>query len=591
MKPPSSKPGAGAAAAGASAGKAGMSPQFGPQQSTMTCPSPSSEAPHWSILSPAQTAGNSSQPSGADEAQKNTTKPCDVKTLKVDISAPKKSQSVSVSSQRRKETVAPSVPGAYRYKLQHKDLIVEILAPVKERDTTYHWGAGTKTKAAEGHEPTKLTAKATPAAVCGPEHPHLSVRGGEFNNQTTGGQAYNGHVFTPAPSASRASDLGLIWPFGDDRSQEIVVAADSCGIKPGGEATKDLSVLLVAMPDVSWKITLGLGTYSSGSASVEQKRKTGPNEDEIGHVVAFKRQRGNTSEESKRTYVAGTKFSEQQVYSDTSGVILRDTETFTNTPLNETVTDQEREEKTTVRKIKVERTVGGQTVEADVSKVLNGFLDILKNIKEISKIFDGIPKVGWSVSASFSFLTGQAVFEWGYRWPRSYAEEDRVYYVERFITIGGKVELASGKVEVFFGVEIDPWWAPVYFVAKLYVEVTVSVSISPSATWAVTNWEERDLDFNPIKIKTTAEAKLDLGATAGGEVAGYELRATLKLEGDLVFDIDAKINREGPDAEAKLETKGAHIKGEIIVVGRRRKKYDFDPIEVIKPRVIFPKSV
>ena len=573
---------------GASAGKvstyaksaqnSGFSFISSPNQTTTSClatPNPFWGDNPWDIS--AQIMGP--QPA---EPKPKPTKPCDVKTLKLDIVAAQKTHSVSLSSQRRREAVASNVPGSYRYKLQHKDLVVEIIAPVKETTTTYARNKPSVTKASKDHDPVKVTATATPASSCGQTHPGLSASGGDVN-ESSERKPIKFDVFSPAPSTVRSSSWGRLWPFGDNKSEEIAVKADSCGFVPGGKPTKDLSVLLVALPDEIWKITLGLGTYMSGSASRERKANTGAGGKSTGMVVAYERQRGSTSSSDRATYVAGSKFSDEFTNSTTSGVLLRRTDTNETEMRDGWATSGTKKSKK-LRKIKIEHTVGGQTSEADVSKIANGIIDALDTIEDLSKIFDGIPKVGWSISTSFKFLTGSATLEWGHRWPRSFAENNRVYYAERFITLGGTVELASGSVEVFFGVEIDPWWAPVYFVAKLYLEVSASVSISPSGTVTVTNWKDRDLDLNPMDLDAKAEVKLDLGATAGGRAAGYELRATLKLEGDLTAEIDGKISRKGPDAKVTIKTDGAHIKGEVLVVGRRRKTYDFEPIEVIKPR-------
>ena len=215
----------------------------------------------------------------------------------------------------------------------------------------------------------------------------------------------------------------------------------------------------------------------------------------------------------------------------------------------------------------------------------------MDTIEDLSKLFDGIPTVGWKIPTSFSFLQDEAFFEWGHRWPTDYIENNRVYYAERFLRVGGSVDLASGKVEVFFGVEIDPWWLDVYFVAKPYLEISAKVSISPSASFAVTNWADKDLDMDPIDLDAKVEIKAELGATEGGEAFGYGIRATLRLNSDLTLDVDGKIKRTGPEAKATLKSSGAHIVGEIISSNSRRRTYDFEPLEVIKAREFFTDKV
>lgn len=517
--------------------------------------------------------------------------PCDIATLSLALSYEGGSQSVSVSSKRRQEVVANSVPDGYRGYLRDHDVLVEALAPVEETKTTRSRSGSVKSEATKNHKPLKVSASAIPAMTCGPDHLEFSINGPALN-ETLKNASFTGDIFTPPPSSLLgASRWGRVWPFGEDLTQPHTLEGTCCGNNPNGTPIGDLKMKLMVMPDESWKITLGLGTYSSGSISAESARKTGPDKAQTGVVIARKRQIGNTSTERRETYIASTHYSDEFSVFETSGVLRRHTDKLAESDSTWGAPGFEEAESDKTRQIKIEHVVGGVKSEVDASKVIDGVLRALDTIEDLGKLFDGIPKIGWSVSASFSFLKGSASLEWGHRWPTNYVEQDRVYYVERFIKVGGNVDLAAGNVEVFFGVEIDPWWLDIYFVAKLYVNVSAKVSISPQASVTATNFSGLDLDLKPIDLDCAASAKAELGATTGGRAFGYEVIAKLALESSVKFDVDGKISRKGPEAKASLSSTGAHIIGEIVVVGRRRKTYDFKPIEVIKKKTFFKDKV
>ena len=201
--------------------------------------------------------------------------------------------------------------------------------------------------------------------------------------------------------------------------------------------------------------------------------------------------------------------------------------------------------------------------------------DIVKTIKEF---FSGA-KVGWSVSAEVSALEGALDLAWGIRWPEAYAEEDRVYYVERYITVTGDITLMQGKLEAMVGIEFDKGWLPIAFVAKAQLNMTIALKLAPSLDWKYTNPKKLTAGQRKDSIALSFSFAVVPEVIGSARAFGYSYVIRGAIETKFVATATLHMAWETPPAlEVEIKSEKIELTGYLECSTRTPSRRSFDPI-------------
>lgn len=487
---------------------------------------------------------------------------CNLSRLTVVLTASGQATTAVVFKSRCSEPVATTALH-YHDELQSHDLVMEVLSI-----------AAHKTRA--GNKPAEYTKKLitatgqalddrTPAhvqvtAANGPQHtqfqplhPASSIIGGDIVIQTDGGRAADSYLELPRLSILTPGTWGRVWPFGTNDAVIFNLEGNSCGNPPPPQkALTRLAVHMPVFPDEEWKVKFGLGTYKSAQSEAEQ-RGAGAIE------ITYTEKSGNRETETKVEHYEDGQ-AKKTVKTSTGMVISTFKETEQSRAAHRKKFKQSEKPKKgkEAAKIDIEWKVAGQEAEFDAAEVINGLLKIADVLQELADLLDG-PSVGWSAKVGYSLFDGDLVLTWGHRWPTTYSELDRVYYVEKYIGIGGRCTLLKGEIEGMVGVDIDPWWLPGTIIAKAFLKVDIELGIEATSqrTWSNANLPHLTLsegDKNRlVKIKGEASFEPEIGLTGGGKLFGVGVIATAKIEGTQKLELDATITlAEGPTASTSF---------------------------------------
>lgn len=519
--------------------------------------------------------------------------PCDIDRLTVELNDGKTAHTVVVDRSRTGEPKPAKAPKHLAEQLSYHDVVLEAVASTENTVTS-----GSKVAPDTGAIQLGIRCGVEGARTCGrEEHPRAAIRGPGGKT----GAAYGPvelKAWAPGPEGVAAnSRWGRLWPFGEDRRQVYSLTGEACGQRASGEPIGVLAAAVVVMPDEQWKITFGAGARFAGSASAARTSQTAAKIDgETRGVTVYTRSKtvGGTTTTSAQGYAGEMHYAESFAVSGqtASGFATTGSRTLSESDSTWGAPESKDETSTAMRKIKIERTTGGRKSEVEVDKIFEMVMKLPELASDLNKLFDGIPKVGWSISTSFTLLSGEVSFGWGVGWPESYPEQERIHYCERSIEIAGSCKLVEAKVEVFFGVEVDPWYLDVAFWAKLYLEVTAGLTLSATAKVVYTNPADKRLAAKPVDLGAKAELKAECGGKIGGRAFGYSLSGRIALESDLVFDCKGQVSFDKPPSvKGSLTSKGAQVVGEVIAEGRTRKKHEMKPLVLMKNKDIFKDKV
>lgn len=533
---------------------------------------------------------------------------CDIKQVQIAISTDGKSKTFTIDKNRKKEPFdAKKVAAPYRGLLRSHDLVIEVLSDIQ--DTT---GSAKATSKDRKPLDVKVTAvNSVSHSSKQPAHPHTYItRMTAPHLQSFGGGAVSGTYFAPDGGALNRTFWGRMWPFGDNRVRQYPVYGQSCGVLPiPRQPNRRLSAMIVVLPYEEWQITIGLKGTREGSFGKEANRannRDGTSQRRVQVTTVSKSRVGNV--ETSRTT--------QQMQTPTGINRTRTTDTRTTLdprllstgsnavstirqswqPQPRTKTDDDSD----FRKISIKHTVGGREVESDVSNTIKKILEIKKIIDDAKKLFDSV-KIGWSITFSYELLSGNIQFGWGHRWPQSYAEQQRVYYVERFVKVGGQCDIVSGSVTGFFGFAVDPWYAPVAIEIGAYLTTAIKVSIGATIDYAYTNSALAGSALSG-KLEPSASVNFELGAKANGRAFGYSVESKLALEAGASITFEGKVSTLhspylkgtfliGKESESTKpgasKADAIRLIGELIVVGKTTRRWKIDPIVLCKGMEVF----
>jgi hypothetical protein len=545
---------------------------------------------------------------------------CDIKQLTIELSSEKKSATMVIDRDRKPEPVVrDQVAEEYHDALGSYDLVIEALADIQDMTgiienpgDVFRLGE-VQQKASDGANPlnVKITAvdKVSHTSFQ-PAHPHTSLTQFDLQYmQTHGGAPVNGTYWSPEVDEF-GGFWGRVWSFGDNRVRRYALVGRACGTLPiPQKTTRLLAAQLVVFPYEEWTITIGLNSLASGSSSKEYNSAKIGNEDGGSKTrrvhttrISKNRYRGNetsTKTEEMKTNSgmsrSRTETAEREiefgVLSSESHTVKSIEESWQKSPRNKEDDDKD------LRKVSIKHKLGGRVVECDATETINNILKIGELFKNATKLFESV-KIGWSISMSYEILGGNLQFGWGYRWPKSYTEDQRVYYVERFIEAGGEMTLASGSVTGFFGVKIDPWFLPVSVEIGGYLSIVIKVSVSAGVDYSYTNKATAPAAVRG-SLNPTASANIEAGLKAAGRVKGYSVDGKFALQASCSLVCEGEISTANPPSfkgtlmvgsESESDPKEAdavRLIGELMLAGESVQRWKIRPIVLVKGGVIF----
>lgn len=537
-----------------SAESAGLSRARAPGQVVQVCPLKG----HGETSSNIAGMGKSSQPEWCYEE-------CDLASMTFGLKAGETTLTRTLTEKLRLNPVAMSAFREYHPDLRAHDLVIETLSD--EPDGTPECSLEV---AVSG------TNKATHSVKTIPQHPQISIEGS--GNDHKGSATLRAKVYCPDLSQGFGGLAG-IWPFGGSRKREVVLKAQSCGnLRPEQVPLTDLSVYLHVFPSVQWLIEVEAPTQmmegfkeakrhswskSSSRDFVERGNEltgkvgsaTSTNKTQLinkhGELVAKTEQsvsggfgEGNGKQSSSKKefeYVSSTSLVKQHVKTGN----LKD---FGNRKKNEYANQ--------ASKFSIELKVAGQKRKCNASEIINSLLKAKGVFDAFLSAITSSIKVGYSVDAKLELFEGVFKLGFGYRIPQEYREEDRVYYVERYIGIGAEVAIVQFSFEVFFGVEVDAWFAGAH--AKIYLLFSAGLNLSADRNLSWTKLADgMDLEH---EFALTGAPSFEVGGSAGWYCGGKSwksaviLSAKAEVEGKLILS-----SKYAPKLSAKAKLGKAAI--------------------------------
>lgn len=241
-------------------------------------------------------------------------------------------------------------------------------------------------------------------------------------------------------------------------------------------------------------------------------------------------------------------------------------------------------------KFSLEVEAGGETSKFEPGALVEGLYkieDIFEAIKDVLKAC----RVGAGVNADYKLLYGDLSLDWGYRWPAAYKEENRVYYVERFISASGTLNVLTGSIGLWAGIDFDQGWLPAGVKALIEGTITATLKVTPKITLSATNLKTFNQANAALEVvpEFTIEPKLE--GTGSVRVLGYRQSISVVLEAN--FEAKAKLAfsfRAPPSLKASVEWEGLKFSGFFYNSDKKPPRQDIKPIELAKPSTILKET-
>jgi hypothetical protein len=553
--------------------------------------------------------------------------PCELKdlTLKLNDAGNKKTATVVVAERKVKQPVAASVADDYVGSLGSYDLVMEAVTGVEFVDRTRPLNTDVRAVATKGQvfKPTtpakdapregspalEFKAKATHKAVhasFSPPHPRTRV--GPKTEHSTAEVTFR----MSTPPRTVGQNFLTIWPFSASRIERHAVSAHACGNSTAPNAVRELSILVIALPSEEWKISIkGPKVWGRSASSAYNRVK---NSDGVGGVRTVTQSGSFLGNTGTYTDATGKNYSSQtlstmtrggfgeKITETTQGSTYREshqlsersdyligTRTYSITGSDSTETGRAFKEENEVKASGITITVKSAGEESSLD--LSGIVDAIEAVKDIAKTikeFFGSATVGWSVSAEISALEGALDLAWGIRWPEAYAEEDRVYYVERYITVTGDITLVQAKIEAKVGIEFEKSWAPVGFVAKAQLNMTVALKLSPSLDWKYTNPKKLTAGQRKDSIALAFSFAVVPEVVGSARAFGYSYKVRGAIETKFVATATMNMTWENPpELEVEIKSEKIELTGYLECSTRTPSRRGFDPILLCNEAVLY----
>jgi hypothetical protein len=542
---------------------------------------------------------------------------CDIHSLSIALSQDGKTQTIVIDRNRKTDPVHPKSNSDYRGYLSSHDLVIEALADVADVDGRAAPGASPYSSSSKPLGITLRSINDLTHSSFGPAHPRTTagVAGGSAK------VADGNQPVTATYVAQNWSPSSTFNPFWRSSVQDLV--GEACGNRPIPQiAQRRRSAKLVVLPYEELTIALGIAPRKAASykhaATLLGQQNDGKSGRKIKSVTEIVKKQGDEIVTNTKTAMVTPGGAKRVREADTRTHL---TPTFLGSEA--TVVEQQKEswnkrrkketsQEVQSEKIVIKRKVGGIERSGDIGKLQQEARNLWRKHEEMKERFEEIKKafttvkIGWSFSASYEILSGEFRATLGNRWPKSFVEDHRVYYVERYVRVGGEVQLISGEIGAFFGFAVDPWYLPVAVEVGGYVSVKAGISISGDFDTAWTG--PSSTLRNKIEFTGTGKIEFEPGLKANGRAFGYAVVSRLALEAEAVltaraeFGDDTPIYCEWSCRIGKEATKdgdppvGLRLVGELIFTGESVRTYKLTPrtliegIEIAKDKPLIGKK-
>ena len=488
-------------------------------------------------------------------------KPCDVQ--KLIVKDDKTGRKLQTTKKLVLEKVPPGTPKWLIEPLGRYDLVLELIADYQ-------------TSSADPIEKTVLLAIQsyfTGTCQCG-QHPLVKME------PIRGADRSEAHVWkNPTPPAQKLLArsyfldshfegffLAPFWSF--DSVKQIVVSANSCGIRPGGEGMPNatLTCLVNIYRNDVYSLTLKIPSFKSLSKS--RGASVNWRGDVVGKSSSSTSTWGQTTSASSTSRTtngaAGTDYTkttvggmtgkgQYTVLSETvgtkggqvlieesekttqrSGALVRSSTTSTRSDSTEKGRKEtllERENPEIVPTISFKR----NDQELNFTEFVNNLFGLYKTLKDAWEELQGwVPEIGWSAKFSLDLFEGSIEGKWGNKYAEAPPPAPRYLAIRSFYEFNLAITIFNLKLEVSFGVNIQsPGVLDKLLTVKaweLILQAKGTISSKASIKKAIKSSE------SPTWAKITSDNTINLMVQARATVAGITADARAGVTGGIAFD-------------------------------------------------------
>ncbi|MCT2558147.1 hypothetical protein N0B51_04065 [Tsuneonella sp. YG55] len=554
-------------------------------------------------------SGSAASSGGAGGNKAKPLEYCDIKMLRLALTAQDKTATITIDRNRRVEGVAPNVASAYRGLLSSYDLVIEALSDV--RDETEQAGRSFVSSDCRPLEVTATAQNSVSHTSFAPAHPHVELQTSNYMLvQSDGGAPVKATYFAPRESMIGGSAFGWLCPHSRERIREYPVWARSCGNLPiPQKPITSLSARLVVLPYEENTIEIGAPAkveYSKESTGMTGE-KDGDSSRSVTRTTTVMKRTGNSASTTKTEAMETPSGSQRTRVTQTNTtlephLLLTDSKSVSTIKQswNGKKTGKKSSKDWDARKVTVKRKIGGIESTFNAGSTIKKIDDTIEAILAVKDVADKVQavfksvKIGWSFSVGYELLVGKLALSWGNRWPSAWAEDNRIYYVERYCRVTGTVEPINGNVTGFFGFAVDPWYAPVSIEIGAYLELKFESKISGNNTLAWTN-PNGSVALKPYKFDASGKLSAEAGAKANGRAFGYSVTSRFAVEGEANLTFDGAVGggeafylRSSLVIGKESDTQGGkrldaiRLVGEVICTGRTIRRHQIEPIGLVK---------
>ncbi|MCX7285486.1 MAG: hypothetical protein NTX28_15845 [Novosphingobium sp.] len=554
---------------------------------------------------------------------------CDLKQLVVTLTPSEgKPVTVTIDRDRTKEPVnAAAVDDDYINELSSFDIVMEAVADIEDLHAI-QFGAGA---GSAGHaKPLQIKAQATNSVSHSsqtPRHPSCAVQGSALPMETHGGAPSETSLLIPRSGGSWGQ-WAQVWPFSTGAEKHYIVA-DSCGSLPIPQrANRAFVAQVVVYPAQEIALTIkgekrfgvsqsksqnfakaegakGSGVW--GATTQTQKIERGGKASSFTSVV----DQNKTDYKSYKISIDGDNNSNETItettfkgdYSESRTLTSKEDIRVLKAPIGSHVVSSTSGDSTTGKipdqvekhkynfsdRFSLKIKSGGQEAEIRPSEIVDTFFSIVEAIEDFRKIFSGV-QLGYKVDASFTFMEGTLTVAAGRRWPKTlaYVEDQRVWYIERYLNVGGNITLAKGTIAASIGVEFDKGYLPVGGKIMATVSYSLGLSLKPKVELCYTNAKRKTKADLTTNVPVAVESTFKFECVAMYRAFGESFCGILSLKGDIILQGDLQFSvRTDPKLMVSAKSTGLVLTGYWEKTGATPARKEFEPVVLAEPAVIW----
>ena len=476
--------------------------------------------------------------SKAQTPPKNTKIPCDVTLLQVTVATGEGPVADFQATKRRiYEPAPPKAPTRIVTDLSSYDFVIEAVS-ADSLATDENGAPATK-------EIASTTIAATWYGSC-PSQTHplvvmhpLANANSSFEKQWQSGSPPK--IKMPGPKAGFLAREFAWARFPKVNPMAIEVTAKSCGVRFDKTPVNELKSLLRIYAKDDWTVELKLPALSErkGSGSKKKDLSSGEVTSEVKTSVSSFGSPVSKSEFSATSDSGGKTLKGSETVGDSSsGTYMESSSQFGGD-------DKPKEE---APEGMPSLTVSRNGAQLDVVKLVNGILNVIRKGKEaffdFEQLLTIVPKVGYTLDLSFTFLEGSFKYKRGYRVSKTLCG-DRYTAVTGYVDVSGAVKIIEASIEMGIGFDITIPNIVDWFATKNIFEVLVKlagkITLKCEVECTVKVQENTETE---VELKPAAGFKVSLVASAMLLGIGIRTETGVKsdglyLKGKAVFSSDA----------------------------------------------------